>query len=333
MEYRFNDSAVDQASLSRLMVCALASAGFDPEMPTALLQVPAHKNIGDHLITLGEIHLLSSVLRCPLVHIGSDRDLAHQSVSRVPTRANVLLHGGGNLGDLYPQQQKLRLEITRLISRPANVIWMPQSVHFSGKDGPLIAETREVLRTHRPTVLLRDDSSMSVWQTLFEQEAILCPDPGFVAQVKPLTPVLNATLGDAGVFSLFRRDQESTRKSHEAKTFDWDDSPTLGWWREVAFGVATRIVRKHPQSRLRRSLLERWSFNAIANRRVDSGISLLGDCHTVHTDRLHAAILALLLGKSTIAHDNSYGKVSAVLRTWRSYLDPSRSEVVGGRDR
>jgi pyruvyl transferase EpsO len=41
----------------------------------------------------------------------------------------------------------------------------------------------------------------------------------------------------------------------------------------------------------------------------------------VETDRMHAMLLALMLGQEVTAFDNSYGKLSAYADTWLSGID------------
>ena len=49
---------------------------------------------------------------------------------------------------------------------------------------------------------------------------------------------------------------------------------------------------------------------------IADGIRLFSRYEMVLTNRLHAVILGLLLGRSVIAFDNSYGKLSTYYQSW-----------------
>lgn len=194
-------SGIDRQNLTNLAVGAVLKAGFNPERETVLLDIPLHGNIGDSLITLGEIALLQQFPQATWIHAGSNRDQLGPTLTRIPAHSNVLLQGGGNLGDLWPRSQIYRLDVTEQVHKTARVIWLPQSVYFEDVDGPLVARTRQVLAKHRPAVLLRDIQSMRLWNDLFDHPAILCPDLGMLAQASPDLPVVPGE-----VLKLFREE-------------------------------------------------------------------------------------------------------------------------------
>ena len=53
---------------------------------------------------------------------------------------------------------------------------------------------------------------------------------------------------------------------------------------------------------------------------VASGAKLLSRGKVVVTDRLHAAVLARLIGRPVVALDNSYGKLSSAANAWLGEL-------------
>jgi len=57
------------------------------------------------------------------------------------------------------------------------------------------------------------------------------------------------------------------------------------------------------------------NFHSLA---LAAGVDLFEDRPFVITDRLHAHVLAVLLGIPNVAIDNSYGKISALYRSWTS---------------
>ena len=72
---------------------------------------PLHLNVGDLLIYHGteqffkDHHINVTLKRCEY-----DLDL-EEVKAKITPNTTILLHGGGNFGDLYPQHQKIREEI------------------------------------------------------------------------------------------------------------------------------------------------------------------------------------------------------------------------------
>ena len=57
-------------------------------------------------------------------------------------------------------------------------------------------------------------------------------------------------------------------------------------------------------------------FNAQARRRVARGVKQLSKGRVVATDRLHAHIIASLLGIPNVVLDNNYGKIHGYMDCW-----------------
>ena len=322
---RFSRSPIDTQGLLAVAWAAFAESGFDKRRESVLLDVPLHQNVGDSLITLGEFAFLAAGDGHRLAHVGWNRDALKATLERIPAGANILLHGGGNLGDLWPRSQEYRLAVTAAAPESSRVIWLPQSVHFVQPMGELATRTREVIAAHKPAVLLRDQQSIDVWRRLFDVDAILCPDMGLLAPVLPKPQASHAT----AELKLLRRDQESAGANIGGPSVDWSDAPSPGALDKLLLRMALRVAGRPPTALVRARGPEVMSFKFLSSRRVARGIRLLGNASIVETDRLHAAILALLLGKTVVAHDNTYGKISAVLGTWHDHLDDRVLTVKG----
>ena len=103
-----------------------------------LLSVPRHGNIGDHAITLGERVLLSESFSDHAI-IEVPTDYFNGRLGDVFTKLNytaligkddvIFIHGGGNLGTLWPMEETVHKNIIRKF--PDNkIIIMPQSIFF-----------------------------------------------------------------------------------------------------------------------------------------------------------------------------------------------------------
>nr|WP_096788020.1 polysaccharide pyruvyl transferase family protein [Rhodobacter sp. CZR27] len=168
--------------------------------PFALLDFPDHANVGDSAIWLGELAWLTrNAGRAPALTCRFD-DPADR-LDRLPP-GPILLHGGGNFGDVWPQHQLFREAVlARFPGRP--VVQMPQSIHYG--DATALARTARVIERHGAfTLLVRDRPSMELARRHFPCEARLCPDMAFALGELP-----RPAAPDLDVLLLLRTDREA----------------------------------------------------------------------------------------------------------------------------
>lgn len=79
-----------------------------------------------------------------------------------------------------------------------------------------------------------------------------------------------------------------------------------------ALGVPRAAVRYLPPVRPYGQKLVEWTFEIMARMNVRQGRALLRPGGIVLTDRLHAAVLGVLMGKPVVVLDNSYGKIAPI---------------------
>src|SRR3546814_11822273 len=85
------------------------------DRPVLYLDYPVHLNIGDLLINLGTEAWFGSAgyeIACR----ASVFDFGRRDAGRISPDSSIVLHGGGNFGDLYPIHQEFR-EIGRASCR------------------------------------------------------------------------------------------------------------------------------------------------------------------------------------------------------------------------
>ncbi|GIW73583.1 MAG: hypothetical protein KatS3mg103_0105 [Phycisphaerales bacterium] len=171
------------------------------DRPVALIDLPSYLNIGDSLISLGEMDLLRKThpgMRS--VFYGS---IPPDSLLRVLNKMKgvVLIHGGGNFGDTWPKHQELREHLARSLP-DATIIQLPQSVHFRS------AERREdsmrVLAEHGDFhIMVRDRASYDQLAAYPLASLRLLPDSAFALEL----PAARQATHDLVV--LRRQDSES----------------------------------------------------------------------------------------------------------------------------
>jgi exopolysaccharide biosynthesis predicted pyruvyltransferase EpsI len=79
----------------------------------ALVDFPTHFNVGDSAMWLGE----RALLREARVSIADLQSFLEDELAERLPKGTILLHGGGNLGDLWPDHQQLRERIINAFPR------------------------------------------------------------------------------------------------------------------------------------------------------------------------------------------------------------------------
>lgn len=273
---------------------------IDPARPVVYVDYPFHSNIGDLLIHQGAQAFLAA-LGCRTV-----LDVAVETEARlakgVPADATIVLHGGGNLGDLYPRHQQLRDRVIANFPKH-RIVLLPQSVHFSD---PAAAAACGALWSHHDDlhVCLRDHRSIASLAPHLHRAPLLLPD-----MAHALFPALTDPRPGAGTLLFRRQDIEAT--SGDRTAFDWDTLLTAMDHRAIGL-----LHRAH------RAAARGWPVPAASlwetfrDRLVRRALSHMGQFAAVDTDRLHGMLAALLIGRPVTARDNSTGKLSAYHAAW-----------------
>lgn len=299
-----------------------------PGQRVALVDFPNHENAGDSLIFLGQLKYLKKMgVHVDYIADGSrysPRDLA----ARVPS-GPILIQGGGNFGDRWEYMQHLR---ERVISDfpDRQIIQLPQSIDF--QEGPRLARAQDVLNAHPDlTLLIRDHSGVARTRELFPAARVLfCPDMAFgygLVETRK-RPSLDAIV-------LRRNDSESQGELAVGNGVSHVD---LDWGLEGTVKVAARalrlpgaIAKRAPAVALAMYPLQRLAYVALATVNVMNAKNILSKGRLVVTDRLHATVLASLMGKRVVAMDNANGKVSAIIRDYLGLM-PGVTYAASARD-
>jgi len=279
--------AVQQAALA-----GLYRQHVGPGDRYALLDFPDHANVGDSAIWLGEIAMLRAITGRDPDHVCT-WDAFDADAFRLDSPAGVVfLHGGGNLGDIWPHHQRFR-EAMLAAFRDRTIVQLPQSIHFRAVEG--LDRLAACVDAHPDFHLyVRDARSLDLARHLSCPVA-LAPDSAFALGAQP------RGASDCDLLMLMRTDDERVAGDRGpvpegAVVLDWLEDGVLPLW-EAGMPRAAHYER-------------------LAGARVARGLALLSRGRQVVTDRLHAHILALLLGIPHVALDNDYGKLSAYIAAW-----------------
>lgn len=268
-----------------------------------LTDFPDYENIGDSVIALGQAEFWRQA------GIGVDATYSWRTISsRVyESPVTVAIQGGGNFGGLYPQHSEHRYRLAERLRADTDLIQEPQSVHFATEADAEEFATRMATR-RRLRLAVRDRASLAAVSDLVE-DVVLAPDSvhmlGHLDSAAPTTDVVH----------LLRRDDESAGPGSILTAVDWPamtfaDRLRRRLSRTVFEGAITRTANRST---------ERWFADATA--RLAAGVALLSPGETIITDRLHAMLIGLQMGRRVIAIDNANGKLTSYAATWLDDLD------------
>src|SRR4051794_25932558 len=197
----------------------------------ALLDFPNHGNVGDAAIWLGETIWLRRIGAEVAYVCDKDSYRPEDLRERLGEDGVILLHGGGNLGDLWPEYQAFRERVLAEFREHA-VVQLPQTIHFSSPTNA--ARAAEAFAAHgRFTLLVRDHMSARLADEFFSAcPRGLCPDSAFHLEAPP-----PATEPDCAVLYLRRLDKEQSHPESDsgadAEVCDWvSEAPWHGDWQE-----------------------------------------------------------------------------------------------------
>ncbi len=283
------------------------------EGPVVYLDYPVHNNIGDILIWLGAQKLLK---RNHIQVLGSfELRLGFYAKHLLSSCTTICMHGGGNLGDLYPRHQSFREKIIQKYPDKKIVIF-PQTACFSSAEA--LQKTADIFLAHKNLhIFLRDQNSFQTLQEKGIPNLHLSPDTAHA-----LWPIrLGAFYQKDSKLYFFRRDKEKTQTPFdcdEKDAFDWKDC--IRGFDEALFNFGLQYHRV--DARLAGSLLKSSClWNYVSQRLLASAAGVYANHETVITNRLHGMIFAALTGTKCIAFDNSYGKLSSYYDLWLKDID------------
>lgn len=271
----------------------------------ALVDYPNYNNPGDAAIWLGTRKVLQDLTGQPPCYVSSlKRFDAATCLSRVGD-GTVFLLGGGSFGSLYGRHHAWRLAAISAL-QGNRVIQLPFSM--AGLDMPVIEATQKVVQAHPDlTLIARDGATRAKAQALFGVDVLLSPDPAHALALTAPAPTKAEAL-------LLRRDKEAVGSEgiSDADTdrFDWGD---IGRLRVLNRLGKLALVLAPSAARL--AVMDRT-----AQAKVTAAVNRLATGERVITDRLHGMILAQMIGRDVVVHDNATAKVSAYLETWGASL-------------
>lgn len=287
-----------------------------------LYGLPYYDNIGDTLIWNGTLELLK--------HSGH-KCLATCGWNSYPCRklnpdTTILISGGGYFGDVWRKAWQNVLDgISPNKDNP--IIILPCSIFYENeelrdRDAEYLAQFKKL------KIFVRDEASLKIARTYFKNHSELVPDMAFGMSKKFIKRWANRIYEKKAL--LFQRtDKERTELPagipNDCEVHDWEamERPMRGdRYLMRIYGWCHRL------SIINTSLPDKtrtWLLKNIRRKMLTaSGVRQLSRYETIYSTRLHATILAMLLGRTVYFIDNSYGKIGSYYRTWLSDVNTVR---------
>lgn len=272
---------------------------------TFFIGTPEYANLGDSAIAIAQMLFLE---KCgfPRSKIKEFTQSEYNDYAGLFSRYINKRHlicgiGGGNLGNLWPNEEEFRYRFIDAFPNNPIVIF-PQTVFFTeDEEGrKAIEASKQHYEKHRKlTIVAREQISFDRLKTLYRNPA------------KLLTPdiVLSTTMDDYGVtvtkrsggLLVFRNDAEKAMA-------DEDRQAIVDYLNENSFVFRTTdMYSDEPVTKENRMELVRKKMQEFA------------DAEFVITDRLHGMVFAAITETPCIALSNNHHKVSGTYN-WISYL-------------
>jgi pyruvyl transferase EpsO len=278
--------------------------------PIYYIDIPVHFNIGDLLINRGADFFFKRynykvVARASLFDYQA-------ALKDIPDDATIVLHGGGNFGDIWPHHEKVRQAVLKKFTKN-KIVLMPQSIHFH--DPANIRVLKRAYREHPDiTLLLRDKISLDIALEHFSEKSYLMPD--IAHQLWPEDALLLRHIKGQGDLYLAREDREANNAFKDSlssrKTVDWDSIPNF--MEKTVLAAIRMAMMGNPSRSLQALLIKRWL--PLRDRLIARAAHFMAAYDHIITDRLHAMLLGLMLDKRVTMLDNSYGKLGRYADAW-----------------
>lgn len=272
----------------------------------AYIDIPAHYNTGDLLIYMGT-ECFFKEYNINIQYRAMQNSISEKKIQQCST---ILVHGGGNFGDIYLEHHRNREKLL-LKHKDKKIIFMPQSIFFNSdvefyKTKDFFGKLTDV------TLYVRDEESFETGKKLTKNTYMM---PDMAHSMHPLIEeseisYLSDTKGKR-ILNLIRADVEKTNSSRTISKMGFD------WWDLCSSSDRIfELVIKNSQSLpfFKRKLLAIWLRQVKYN--VTTAVSYVNAHDIVYTDRLHGFILSYLLGKEVKLYDNTYGKIARYHNAW-----------------
>ena len=259
-----------------------------------LLMSPIHGNLGDHAIACAEEQIVNSLGRT-LLDIPEIEMLKREEVfaNFIPKNKTILIHGGGFLGSIWPEEEyEFRKILTEFSEH--RIIVFPQTVTFdlSTNEGrKFFEDSKKIYEGHKNLLIfVRDVRSFN-----FMKDYMSGVNCQLVPDVVTQYQVAKRDTNRSGVLMCMRSDHEK----------NLDDS--------IRNSIENCVKERFQNEEITYTdtVVKRFIYPWTRKQELDEKFNQIASAKFVVTDRLHGMIFSAITHTPCIAFNNVNGKVGA----------------------
>lgn len=280
------------------------------------LDLPYYPNVGDIMIWEATLQLLKKVKHRCLYSCSVET----YRKPHIGQEVILLFSGGGNFGDLWGKHQPFRHRVME--DFPYNpIVQLPQSIWFEDEEN--LKKDVQYYKNHGASVTIctRDKQSYDIIRRNYSNvRPLLLPDLVLALDIEKVLKrnKLGKISGEGTLY--FKRDDKEFAGDrldiHYDQEGDWPcRSYDIKWVRKYN-NLMKRLEQMNVPKRIQLKITDLYYRYIIKDAYLRNGIRFLMPFREVYATRLHAAILAWLLGKKVFIIDNTYHKCSGVYNLW-----------------
>lgn len=270
----------------------------DDEQIFWLFGVPEHTNIGDQAIAIAEVEFINKYFPNYKVVLIPENQVskAIPEVSKIAKSKDIItFHGGGNMGDIYPNQEQLRRQLIRTFN-DRKVMFFPQSTMFN-KTESLQESIKSYSQNPQLMITFRDKNSYKLGESHFiDNKLALIPDIVLLLADKVIDDIDGRR---SGVITLLRQDIEKEDNGNITDVLDFLKKTNV----RVDFSDTTA---KHIN----------FIPSIFRHRIVSKKLSEIKQHKLAITDRLHGMIFSYITNTPALVFDNNNHKVKYFYDAW-----------------
>ena len=266
------------------------------------LDTPEHGNIGDQAIAYSSICLLQDLYpEHKIIEFTYDDWLSAKPyiIEYISDNDVIFLVGGGNMGDLWINEEEVRRSIIK--SFPNNkIVSMAQSITFNNKQETEIST--DIYAGHSNfSIVARDQKSFETIKTIFPSNKLgISPDSALYLE-EYYTEFYKDSQKD-GVLFILRSDKEKARSDKKITEIQKSLKEN-----SISYKTTDTVIPKMVE------IIER-------KEELENILSLIATSKLVITDRYHGLIFSVITGTPCLVFKSLDHKISEGVK-WFTHLD------------
>jgi pyruvyl transferase EpsI len=266
-----------------------------------LTLTPRHKNMGDHAIAIASKKFIEENFKDYEFLELDMHDIykyGRALKSYLTPEDIVMILGGGNMGDMYLNDENQRRFIIKKFKNN-RIVSLPQTIDFSNTENGKkeLEKTKKIYNSHKNLLLVaREEKSFEIMKSFFgESRVIKSPDMVLYLDEKK-------TGKRDGVLLCLRKDKEGVLPEKFEKS------------------ITASLIKKYKVVKTMDTVLEENQDKSTREIKLKKIITEIGRSKLVITDRLHGMIFCVITGTPCIVLETFNHKVTGVYK-WLEKLD------------